>query len=88
MDTFTITGYDVNTQIVTLNATLAARPGFAQETLTGLKLKNPPTDTVDAVKAFFRDYADAYIAGRTQAEAAKVAISSEVAALLNTPTNF
>ena len=88
MDSFTITGYVKATQIVTLNVVLAARPGFAGETITGLKLKNPPTDSVDSVKAWLREYADAYIAGKTQEEAVKVDISNDVKALLNTPTSF
>jgi hypothetical protein len=88
MDSFTVTAYDVNTQVVTLNATLVARPGYAGETLTALRLKNPPIDTVDNVKAFFRSYADAYIAGKISESRAKAAISSEVAALLNVATSF
>lgn len=87
-DSFTITGYAKATQIVTLNVTLAAREGFAGETITGLKLKNPPTDSVDSVKAWLRDYADAYIAGKTQEEAVKVDISDDVKALLNKATSF
>lgn len=88
MDTFRVTGYDVNTQVVTVNFVLAPRPGYAGETITGLKLSNPPIDTVDSVRAFFRAHADAYIAGKISEEAKKTAISSEVAALLNVTTDF
>ena len=88
MDTFTVKSYSKETQIVTLDVTLAPRPGFAGETITGLKRKNPPTDSVDSVKAWLRGYADAYIAGKTQEEAVKVDISDDVKALLNKATSF
>lgn len=88
MDTFKITGYDKNTQLVTVNFVLAARPGYAGETLTGVKLLNPPTDTVENIQSFFRAHADAYISGKIFEEAKKVNISSEVTALLNVVTNF
>jgi len=88
MDTFRITGYDKNTQTVTATFVLAPRPGYAGETLTGAKLQNPPTDSVESVTNFFRGHADAYIAGKIQEEAKKVEISPEVAALLNVVTGF
>ncbi len=88
MDSFTVTNYNKNTQIVTVTLVLGARAGFAGETLTNLKLSNPPIDSVESVTNFFRKYADAYIAGKTSEEAKKVDISPEVAALLNVTTNF
>jgi hypothetical protein len=88
MDTFKITGYDRNTQIVTVTFVLAPREGYAGETLTGIKLFNPPKSTVEDVRAFFRGYADAYIAGKTIEEEKKTDIAQEVKNLLNVVTNF
>ena len=88
MDTFTITGYNRDTRVVTATVVLAARGGFAGETLTGLRLSNPPTDSVESVKAFFRAHADAYIAGKVAEQAKKVDIANEVKALLNVATSF
>jgi hypothetical protein len=87
-DTYKITGYDAATQVVTVTFALAPRPGFTGATFTGVKVSNPPTDSVESVTAFFRAYADAYIAGK-QAEAARAAaIDPSVAALLNVATSF
>lgn len=88
MDTFTITGYNKDTQVVTATVVLAARDGFAGETLTAVKFSNPPTDSVEDVKAFFRRQADAYIAGKVSEEAKKADIALEVKALLNKATSF
>ncbi|HEX3861289.1 MAG TPA: hypothetical protein VHY35_06305 [Stellaceae bacterium] len=88
MDTFTITAYDAAKQVVTADITLAARANFAGITVSGYKLSNPPTDTVANVQAFFRSYADAYIAGVQSDTVRKAAVSSEVAALLNVATSF
>lgn len=82
MDSFTITAYNVATDIATVTVTVDGT------TYTGLKLKGVPKDTVENVKAFMRAYADAYSAGKAQESAAITSPSSEVAALLNTPTGF
>jgi hypothetical protein len=88
MDTFKITGYNKDTQVVTATFVLAPRAGYAGETLTAVKLSNPPTDSVASVQQFFRSHADAYIAGKMQEEAKKVDIALDVKALLNVVTNF
>lgn len=88
MDTFRVTAYNKDTQTVTVTFVLAPRTGYAGETLTAVKLKNPPTDSVESVKQFFRTHADAYIAGKIQEEAKKVTLSAEVTALLNAVTEF
>lgn len=88
MDTFKITGYNKDTQVVTVTFVLGARDGYAGGTLTAVKLSNPPTDSVASVQQFFRSHADAYIAGKMQEEAKKVDIANEVKALLNVVTNF
>lgn len=87
-DTFKITGYNKDTQVVTATFVLAPRAGYAGETLTGVKLTNPPTDSVESVQQFFRSHADAYIAGKIQEEAKKVAFNPDIVALLNVVTNF
>lgn len=88
MDTFKVTGYNRDTQTVTVTFALAPRTGYAGETLTAVKLTNPPTDSVESVKQFFRTHADAYIAGKIQEEAKKVDIADEVKTLLNKVTEF
>jgi len=82
MDTFTITAYNAATDTVTFNATVGG------QTFTGLKVQGIPKDSVDSVKAFFRQYADAYKAGKQQEAEAQSDIPNEVKALLNTPTEF
>jgi hypothetical protein len=88
MDTFRVTAYDQNTQTATVTIVLAAREGFAGQTITGMKIQNIPLDSVASVKAFFRSHADAYIKGKIDEDAKKVAVSPEVAALLGAVTNF
>jgi hypothetical protein len=88
MDTFKITGYNAATQVVTANVTLAPRTGFAGGTYTGIRKAHPPTDTVENVKAWFREWADSYIAGVQQQALAQAPVSAEVAALLNVATPF
>jgi hypothetical protein len=88
MDTFRITAYNATTQVVTVTVTLAARDGFAGGTYTGIKKAHPPTDTVANVKAWFREWADSYIAGVRQQTLAQAPVSAEVAALLNVTTSF
>lgn len=88
MDTFRVTAYDKNTQTATVTIALAAREGFAAETITNMKIQNIPLDSADSVKQFFRRHADAYIRGKMEEEAKKVEVSAEVVALLNKVTNF
>lgn len=87
-DTFKITGYNAGTQTVTVDINLDPRTNFAGGLFTGVKIQNPPTDTVANVSAFFRKYADAYIAGQQSDTVKQAAIAAPVAALLNVATNF
>lgn len=88
MDTFKITGYNQTTQTVTVDFVLVARANFAGGTFLGVKIQNPPTDTVENVKAFFRLYADGYIKGVVADNLKTKAIDPSVAALVNIVTNF
>ncbi len=88
MDTFTITGYNAATGVATMTFDLVARPGFAAATYTGVKIHGAPKDTVLNVKAFLRNYADAFIAGKIAESNQQSAVSAEVQALLNVPTEF
>lgn len=87
-DTFRITNYVAATDIATITFVLDPRPGFNGGTFAGVTMHGVPKDTVDNVKAFFRQYADAYISGKQNEAARQASISSEVAALLNVPTGF
>lgn len=82
MDTFTITAYNKTTDTATFNVTVGG------QTYTGLKTQGIPKDSVASVKAFFRDKADAYAAGKAQESAAQADIPNEVKALLNVATEF
>lgn len=86
-DQFTITAYNAATDKATVTFSLDARPSVPAATYSNILMGGVPKDTVDNVKAYFRDYADKYIAGRQQ-EAARATVSPEVAALLNVPTGF
>ena len=82
MNTFTITGYNKTTGIITFNST------FEGTTYTGITASGCPKTSVEDVKAFMLAYMKAYVAGKA-IEAEKVSdIPAEVKALLNTPTNF
>jgi hypothetical protein len=87
-DTFTVTAYNKATQTATVTVKLLPRDGYAGETLTGVKVQLIPIDSVQSIKTFFRNYADAYIRGKQEEEAKKVEVSAEVVALLNKETNF
>jgi hypothetical protein len=87
-DTFRVTAYDKATQTATVTVKLEPREGYAGETLTGVKVQGVPIDSVDNIKRFFRNYADAYIRGKMQEESRKVDVSPEVVALLNKDTEF
>ena len=87
-DTFTITGYNKITDVVTVTFVLTSRTGFTGGTYTGVSIAHPPKDTVVNVKAFFRNYADAFIQGKISEVATQADIAQEIKALLNTATNF
>lgn len=80
MDTFTPTGYNAATDVVTFNATVGG------VTYTGLKISGCPKDNVESVKEFFRSYMDAYVAGKAEETKKVKGFSPEVAALLNVAT--
>lgn len=82
MNTFTATAYNATTGVVTFNST------FNGTTYTGLTTTGVPKDTVANVKAFFKAYMDAYVAGKAIEAQAVTTFSPEVAALLNVATNF
>lgn len=88
MDTFTVTAYNKTTGVVTVTLVLQARTGFAGGTFTGVKVTGPPKDTVANIKAFFRAYADAFIAGKIAEGEHESDISNEVKTLLNVATDF
>lgn len=82
MDTFTITAYNVNTDVATVTFFVGG------VTFIGVNLTGVPKNTVANVKAYMLAYVNAYKAGKAL-EAAKVtAINAEVAALLNVATPF
>lgn len=80
--TFTITGYNVVTDVATLNATIEG------VTYTGLKVCNVPKDTVENVKTFLRGFVEAHNRGKKEEVLKQSPISSEVAALLNVVITF
>lgn len=82
MDTFTATGYNAATDVVTFNATVNGT------TYTGLKVSGCPKDTVENVKEFFRRYMEAYVSGKSEETNKVKGFSPEVAALLNVATPF
>lgn len=88
MDTFTITAYDKTNDVVTVTFVLQAQNGFAGGTFTGVKISQPPKDTVANVQAFFRGYVNAFIAGKLTEQNDQADISSAVKALLNVATGF
>lgn len=88
METFTITAYNASTGVATVNFTVNPRPNFNGGTFTGIKIQNVPKDTVANVKAFLRSHVEGLIAGKQAENIAQASPSAEVAALLNTPTEF
>lgn len=82
MDTFTITGYNVNTDVATVTFFVDG------QTYTGINLTGVPKDSVEDVRAYLLAYVNAYKAGKAIEAAKRTAIDPSVVALLNVATSF
>lgn len=82
MDTFTITAYNVNTDVATVTFFING------VNYVGINLTRVPKDTVANVKAYMLAYVNAYKAGKAVEAARIAAISPQVAALLNVATSL
>ncbi len=82
MDTFKITAYNKDTGIAVVTFVVGGK------TYTGVKVASVPKDSVESVKAYMRQYVEAYKAGKGAEAAAKADIPLEVKALLNVATEF
>jgi len=81
-DTFTVTGYSAATNTATITFTVG---GTAY---TGVKIKGVPVDTVENIKAYLLNWAQAYLAGKNVEQNQTITPDPTVTALLNVATPF